>query len=115
MTRPYGSDPFAYLLPRESNGREESYLVIFQRGGFAKETTYGYGFPTKSKLGKVITAGAPSREKIARHVRRFGREGSTQVDAPGDVISLRADGLSVPEIARTLGIAERKVKAELAA
>lgn len=111
----YNSDPFAYSLPREPSGRGETYLEIFRRGGFAKETTYGYGFPTKSKLGRVVTTGTPSREKMARHVRRYGREGSIEFAAFGDVVSLRADGLSMPEIARTLGIAERKVKAELAA
>jgi DNA-binding NarL/FixJ family response regulator len=63
---------------------------------------------------KVLSVSVPSREHLARQTRRFGREG-TETFQNSSAATLREEGLSVPEIARSLGITERKVKAQLAA
>lgn len=81
MTQPYGSDPFAYSLSTEPRaGREETYLEIFQRGGFAKQTTYGYGFPTKSKLeGLAMHVDKATAAELRTHATKFGSQGIGQL------------------------------------
>jgi hypothetical protein len=62
----------------------------------------------------VLSVSVPSREQIATQTRRFGREG-TETFQNASAATLRDEGLSVPEIARTLGITQQKVNARLAA
>jgi len=63
---------------------------------------------------QVLSVSAPSREQLEKQARRFGREG-TETFQNSSAATLREEGLSVTEIARSLGITERKVKAQLAA
>ncbi len=62
----------------------------------------------------MLSVSAPSREQLEKQARRFGREG-TETFQNSSAATLREEGLSVTEIARSLGITERKVKAQLAA
>lgn len=102
-------------LEAGSSERRESFFETFARGGFYRETTYGLGFATKTKTaGKVLSVSVPSREQLAKQARRFGREG-TETFQNSSAATLREEGLSVPDIARSLNITERKVKAQLAA
>jgi hypothetical protein len=116
----YGSDLLTYnlgsALDSGSSERRECYFDTFARGGFFSETTYGLGFATKTRTdGKVLSVSVPSREQLAKQTRRFGGGGTETFEVEGGAAALRAEGLSVPEIARTLGVTEKEVKAELAA
>ena len=62
----------------------------------------------------MLSVSAPSREQLEKQARRFGREG-TETFQNSSAATLREEGLSVTEIARSLGITERKVKAQPAA
>jgi hypothetical protein len=115
----YYSDPLTYdlstALKLGSSDRRASFFERFARGGFYRETTYGLGFATKTKTGgKVLSVSVPSREQLEKQARRFGREG-TETFQTSSASTLREEGLSVPEIASSLGITERKVQAQLAA
>jgi hypothetical protein len=58
---------------------------------------------------------APTSEQLERHRLRFGPECVDLAHEKRDARTLRADGKSIPEIARLLRISERAVKTRLRA
>jgi len=94
-----------------ANGRE--YLGRFGASSLAPAITYGYGYPTVAKHGKVIAVAEPTAAAQERHRKLFGPECVEIPNEQRTVAQLRADGLSVREIARIHGISERTAKARL--
>jgi hypothetical protein len=59
----YGSDPFTYHL---------AAALERHPGSRDPQITYGYGYPTRSKLGKVIEPAPPTLAQLQRQADRFG-------------------------------------------
>jgi Sigma-70, region 4 len=90
-------------------------MRLFMSGALAPKITYGLGFPAVAKHGKVVSVDTPPDESLKRHRLAFGPDCVEIAAETRSATELRADGLSVKEIARVHGITERAVKARLAA
>jgi hypothetical protein len=101
----------------EKRRREEAG----RRDTRAASDRYTRGLSLLTLDGKWKPFPAPSSERIARHVKRYGSDGVEEMTlayggkGKGDVASLRERGFSVAEIATTLNRSEKSVSRALSA
>jgi hypothetical protein len=63
---------------------ERAYMQRFASGDLAREITYGYGIPTRAEYGAVADASNISQARLAKHVERFGPEGTEGLQRPSE-------------------------------
>ena len=96
---------------------EGEYWRLFNSGGTYREVTFGYGYPTKSKLpeGSRVVSVTADAEKMKRHEEKFAgtkakRQRRSTPNVKGQVLELHSRGVVTPAIADTLNLSDRRVK-----